>query len=169
MTSFDAPRQSGGRPIVLLCSTHLDSQSSALPGQRREAPMMSLAERKPLFMAKNSWVQSLFLVGLKPAGQNAPKSNLLARLVQVGGGAMAGEHEAKGREEVRLLNVKDAARLLGTTPASLYSVVWKRQIVFVKIGRSLRFDLRDLERLIEEAKVKPHTDASGTDRIRRCS
>jgi excisionase family DNA binding protein len=68
---------------------------------------------------------------------------------------MAGEHETKGREEVRLLNVREAARFLGTTERAVYAKVWKRQIVFVKIGRSLRFDLRDLEQLIETGEVRP--------------
>lgn len=59
------------------------------------------------------------------------------------------------REDVRLLNVREAAKFLGTTPKTLYSMAWRREIVFVKIGRSLRFDLRDLEQLIETGKVKP--------------
>lgn len=68
---------------------------------------------------------------------------------------MGDRSRATHGEEVRLLNVSEAAGLLGTTPKTLYSMVWRREIVFVKIGRSLRFDLRDLEQLIEQAKVKP--------------
>jgi excisionase family DNA binding protein len=55
---------------------------------------------------------------------------------------------------MRLLDVREAARFLGTTPKTLYTWAWKRKIDFVKIGRNLRFDVRDLERLINEAKVK---------------
>ena len=62
--------------------------------------------------------------------------------------------EDPGQKEIRLLNVKDAARFLGTTPKTLYSMAWRRDIAFVKIGRSLRFDVRDLEQMIEKAKVK---------------
>lgn len=58
-------------------------------------------------------------------------------------------------ESVRLLNVKEAARFLGTTPASLYSMVWRREVPFVKLGRSLRFDVEDLNALIEASKFKP--------------
>jgi excisionase family DNA binding protein len=58
-------------------------------------------------------------------------------------------------EGIRLLNVREAARFLGTTPKTLYTMAWRREIVFVKIGRSLRFDLKDLERMIEQAKVRP--------------
>jgi excisionase family DNA binding protein len=68
---------------------------------------------------------------------------------------MTREHEDRASEDVRLLNVKAAAKMLATTPARLYTMVWRREIAFVKIGRSLRFDLQDLEQLIEAAKVKP--------------
>jgi len=56
---------------------------------------------------------------------------------------------------VRLLNVKEAALLLGTTPGSLYSMVWRREVPFVKLGRSLRFDINDLNLLIETSKFRP--------------
>ncbi len=59
--------------------------------------------------------------------------------------------------EVRLLNVRDAARYLGTTPATLYTKIWRREIPFVKFGRSVRFDLKDLDALIERSKVKQDT------------
>lgn len=65
------------------------------------------------------------------------------------------DKERPGREEVRLLDVRQAAKFLGTTEKTLYSRVWKREIVFIKIGRSVRFDLRDLEQMIEDGKVKP--------------
>ena len=80
---------------------------------------------------------------------------------------MAGEHANQSRGEVRLLNVKEAARYLGTTPASLYSMVWRREVPFVKLGRSLRFDVRDLEKLIEESKVKPQDVAVRLDTLGR--
>ena len=69
--------------------------------------------------------------------------------------------ERDTNERVRLLNVRDAARYLGTTAKTLYSMAWKREIVFVKIGRSLRFDVRDLEQMIEESKVRPSEDPTG--------
>jgi excisionase family DNA binding protein len=68
---------------------------------------------------------------------------------------MTDKREVQSREEVRLLNVKEAALFLGTTPGSLYSMVWRREVPFVKLGRSLRFDVNDLEELIESSKVKP--------------
>jgi excisionase family DNA binding protein len=67
-----------------------------------------------------------------------------------------GEHSA--REEIRLLNVREAARYLGTTAKTLYTMAWRRDIVFVKIGRSLRFDIRDLDQMVENGKVRPRPD-----------
>jgi excisionase family DNA binding protein len=68
---------------------------------------------------------------------------------------VAGERDIRSREEVRLLNVREAAKFLGTTPASFYSMVWRREVPFGKLGRSLRFDVKDLDALIEASKVKP--------------
>lgn len=64
-------------------------------------------------------------------------------------------------EGARLLNVREAARFLGTTTKTLYTMVWRRDIVFVKIGRSVRFDVRDLEAMIEKAKIRPSEKAAG--------
>jgi len=67
---------------------------------------------------------------------------------------MAGEHEVRNREEVRLLNVREAAKFLGTTDKTLYTRIWRREIRFIKIGRSVRFDVRDLEALIDQSRVE---------------
>jgi excisionase family DNA binding protein len=67
---------------------------------------------------------------------------------------MTGERDFRNREDVRLLNIKEAARFLGTTDKTLYSKIWRREIPFIKIGRSVRFDVRDLEALIERSRVR---------------
>jgi hypothetical protein len=41
-------------------------------------------------------------------------------------------------------------------------MVWRREIVFVKIGRSLRFDVKDLEQMIEQARVRPAKETRET-------
>ena len=51
------------------------------------------------------------------------------------------------------MNIKEAARFLGTTDKTLYTRIWRREIPFIKIGRSVRFDIRDLEVLIERSRV----------------
>jgi len=56
---------------------------------------------------------------------------------------------------VRLLTVRQAAEYLGTTPATLYTKVWRREIPFIKLGRSVRFDLDDLNQLIVDSKIIP--------------
>lgn len=75
--------------------------------------------------------------------------------IQVLGKGHDAKHGARQREEVRLLTVRQAAKYLGTTVATLYSKVWRREIPFIKWGRSVRFDLVDLDDLIEQSKVKP--------------
>lgn len=65
------------------------------------------------------------------------------------------DNERPSQAKARLMNIRDAARYLGTTPATLYTKVWRREIPFVKLGRSVRFDVNDLDALIEGAKVKP--------------
>ena len=67
------------------------------------------------------------------------------------------DKDRPNQNEVRLMNIRDAARYLGTTPATLYTKIWRREIPFVKFGRSVRFDVRDLDALIEGSKIKPDT------------
>jgi excisionase family DNA binding protein len=66
-----------------------------------------------------------------------------------------------GYDGIRLLDVREAARFLGTTPKTLYTMAWRRDIVVVKIGRSLRFDIKDLEQMIEKAKVRASGHKNG--------
>lgn len=80
---------------------------------------------------------------------------------------MASERQVQAREEVRLLTIRQAAAYLGTTEKTLYTRVWRREIVFVKVGRSLRFDLRDLEQMIEDSKVRPQELSTRPDTFGR--
>ena len=59
--------------------------------------------------------------------------------------------EANG---VRLLDVKQTARYLGISTHLLYR--WRSQgakLPVVKVARSLRYDLRDLDQFIREHKI----------------
>lgn len=69
--------------------------------------------------------------------------------------AVASKPEAAEGSEKRLMNVKEAAAYLGTTPSTLYTKVWRHEVPFVKLGRSVRFDVKDLDELIERSRVKP--------------
>lgn len=52
----------------------------------------------------------------------------------------------------RLLNVPEAAAMLGLKPSSLYQWAYERRIADVKIG-ALRFRLSALEKLIAKSEV----------------
>jgi excisionase family DNA binding protein len=60
----------------------------------------------------------------------------------------------------RLLTVRQAADYLGLKPTTLYDWVARRKIPCVKLNGALRFDLRELERLIESSK-RPAYDLPG--------
>ncbi len=53
----------------------------------------------------------------------------------------------------RLLNIKEAAEYMATTPGSLYQKVHNGIIPYVKIGRSLRFDIEELDEFIKNNAV----------------
>ena len=74
-------------------------------------------------------------------------------LVRTNGGAVDRDRIVQP-ENIRLLDVKEAARYLGTTDKTLYTKIWRREIPFIKLGRSVRFDVRDLEALIERSRVR---------------
>jgi len=66
-----------------------------------------------------------------------------------------------GTVSKRLMNAEEVAVYIGTTHLNVYQMVSKRGIPFVKIGRSVRFDLRDIDPWIEG-----HKHGSQTDQIR---
>ena len=55
----------------------------------------------------------------------------------------------------RLINIKELSEYTGLSANTLYSWVSQRKIPFVKIGRLTKFDLTDIDRIIEERKVEP--------------
>ena len=56
----------------------------------------------------------------------------------------------------RLLKAPELAEYIGTTTLNVYQMVSKKQIPFVKIGRSVRFDKWDIDRFIEAHKHRAH-------------
>lgn len=50
----------------------------------------------------------------------------------------------------RLINVKELAEYLGISPNTIRSWVWLRKINFVKCGRLVKFDIRDVNKWIKE-------------------
>jgi excisionase family DNA binding protein len=63
--------------------------------------------------------------------------------------------KAEIRAEQRLLTIQEAAGYLAVSVSTLYGWVWQRRVPFVKMGRALRFDSRDLEAFVEANKHRP--------------
>ena len=63
----------------------------------------------------------------------------------------------------RLLTIREAASFLSVSVSTLYGWVWQRRILFVKIGRALRFDSQDLEAFIAANKQIPNPDRTSSD------
>src|SRR5262245_63480483 len=74
----------------------------------------------------------------------------------------------KGRDDEggeRLLDVQQAARLLGLKPATLYQWAYKRRIPVVKLfgpRGALRFRLNDVQQLIKDS-LRPAARRSGCE------
>ncbi len=54
----------------------------------------------------------------------------------------------------RLLSLKEAAAMLGLSPASMRRLIWTRKLPAVRILRRIQLDTRDLDRLIEQSKER---------------
>ena len=68
----------------------------------------------------------------------------------------------------RLLDVREAAAMLGLKPCTLYQWAYERRIPVVKLfGRALRFKLSTIEKLIKDSERPAlralRDSASGTD------
>ncbi len=53
----------------------------------------------------------------------------------------------------RLLNIKEASEYLGISVNTLYSWVSQKKIDYVKIGRLTKFDLKVIDRYIENNTI----------------
>lgn len=49
----------------------------------------------------------------------------------------------------RLLTVDEVARLTGWRPATIPQKVWRRDLPYVKLGRSVRFKESEISKIIE--------------------
>jgi excisionase family DNA binding protein len=58
--------------------------------------------------------------------------------------------EVKKHSKRRLLDVEEAAVMLNLKPGTLYNWVYQRKVPFVKVGRAIKFDLKDMEALIKK-------------------
>jgi excisionase family DNA binding protein len=53
----------------------------------------------------------------------------------------------------RLLTVDEVASLTGWKPATIRQKVWRRELPYVKLGRSVRFRESEISHLIEGSSV----------------
>jgi len=60
------------------------------------------------------------------------------------------EMDSNGLIGRRLLNVREAALYLGLEVDTVYKKSRLREVPYVKVGRALRFDVKALERYIEQ-------------------
>ena len=54
----------------------------------------------------------------------------------------------------RLLNVEEAAEYLGLKVDTIYKKTRLRELPYVKVGRALRFDVKALQRFIEQHTIE---------------
>jgi excisionase family DNA binding protein len=66
----------------------------------------------------------------------------------------SGTVESNGGVGRRLLDPKEAAVYLGLKVNTIYKKARLRELPFVKVGRSLRFDLQALERYVEQHTIE---------------
>jgi len=53
------------------------------------------------------------------------------------------------KAETGLITIQEAAKFLAVSESTLYGWVWQRRIPFVKVGRSLRFELAELQKFVQ--------------------
>lgn len=53
-----------------------------------------------------------------------------------------------------LLGIKELAKYLGITEGTLYSWVCQRKIPYLKVGRLVKFDMRKIEKWLEERSIE---------------
>jgi excisionase family DNA binding protein len=65
---------------------------------------------------------------------------------------MASQAEMRSNKTVgkRLLNVRETARYMGLEVDTVYKKARLRELPSVKVGGALRFDINELDRLIEQ-------------------
>ena len=69
----------------------------------------------------------------------------------VGTGTMMTSRTDRPDVKTRLLDVREAAAVLGVKPSTMYKWAYERRIATVKIGRALRFRESDIEALIRRS------------------
>lgn len=77
-------------------------------------------------------------------------------------GSTHDEEEPMSDTETRLITIVEAAEIVGLSRSKLYELLASRELPSVRIGRSRRIDLADLERFIERHRVPQRPDVAFT-------
>jgi excisionase family DNA binding protein len=72
--------------------------------------------------------------------------------------------ETKDYRGERLLDVNNAAEMLGLKASTLYQWAYERRLPVVKLGRALRFRLSDIQTLIAQS-VRPALSSWNDERV----
>ncbi len=59
--------------------------------------------------------------------------------------------------EKRFIGVKEMSEYLGLTEGTLYVWVCQKRIPHLKIGKALRFDMREIENWLKDKRIKELT------------
>lgn len=62
--------------------------------------------------------------------------------------------------EKRLLNVEELALHLGFAKGTIYNWVHLKRVPYIKIGGRVKFDLNDIDQIVERLKIAPHKDTA---------
>lgn len=73
-----------------------------------------------------------------------------------GGSPQHAPHRSHTPVEKKLVTEREAATILSISPRSLWDLRTRGDIPFVRIGRSVRYDTRDLETWIQDSKEQCH-------------
>jgi excisionase family DNA binding protein len=65
----------------------------------------------------------------------------------------------------RLITIREAAEYTSLSVSTLYSWIWQKRVPYVKLGRAVRFDLADLDRLIQLRRVEPGSKLPGHEEL----
>ena len=58
--------------------------------------------------------------------------------------------------EKRFIGIKECSEYLGIPKGTLYSWTFSRKIPYIKMGRLVKFDLKELENWIKDRKIEPN-------------
>lgn len=58
----------------------------------------------------------------------------------------------------RLISVDEVAEMLNFAPATIRQKVWRRELPYVKLGKSIRFKEEEILQIIEDSRVPVKTD-----------